>query len=728
VSESRIRKPNKIIEEPACVPERQTSPDGTSDTCRTDVEGIAKLASELKALKARQIELEAQMHLEREHKRRREGEVSALLAGARAVLQYRQFADSAQTIFDNCKQLLGATSGYIALLSDDGTENEVLFLDSGGRVCTVDPGLPMPIRALRGEVYRSGKVMYRNDFSRTRWVRYLPQGHVELDNVLFAPLSLEGKVVGLLGLANKPGGFDRNDARMAATFGELAAIALRNSRTLGLLEGSETELSAILANVPVLTLVLDPDRRVVKANKAAAAFAGRGVQEMVGVRGGGALGCLHSVDDPRGCGFGQSCQACGLRLTAVDTLETGNSHYRVEWHVRIGRDGKTEEMAFLLTTVLLNTPRKQLLVCLEDITERQKAEAALRESELKYRGVFEHMSEAMVLGEIVLDQNGDPYDFRILDMNESWGRLADLNAEKTMGKTRREVLPVIDPFFIEVYGKVALTGEPAHFERFSPVMGKWLEVRAFSPRKGQFVQLISDVTERKKTEVMKDEFIGMVSHEIKTPLTVVTGAINTAMSEGIAPEEARSLLEDAAWAAETMADIVENLLELSRWQANRLVLLPGPLDIGQVVSRLVERSSKRSAAHRIVVDVPPDLPMVNADRTRIERVLDNLIDNAIKYSPNGGEVRVAARQESGNILLSVRDEGIGIASADSERLFQPFARLETVVPGSSIQGVGLGLVVCRRLVEAHGGRIWVESEPGKGSTFYFALPLKIGTV
>jgi signal transduction histidine kinase len=114
---------------------------------------------------------------------------------------------------------------------------------------------------------------------------------------------------------------------------------------------------------------------------------------------------------------------------------------------------------------------------------------------------------------------------------------------------------------------------------------------------------------------------------------------------------------------------------------------------------------------------------VSADVTRIERILDNLIDNAIKYSPNGGEVRVSARQEGRRMVVGVRDQGIGIAPRDAERLFQPFSRLDTPVPGSAIQGVGLGLVVCRRLVEAHGGSTWVESEPGKGSTFYFTLPV-----
>ena len=131
----------------------------------------------------------------------------------------------------------------------------------------------------------------------------------------------------------------------------------------------------------------------------------------------------------------------------------------------------------------------------------------------------------------------------------------------------------------------------------------------------------------------------------------------------------------------------------------------------------------KSPKHHVVANVAPGLPPVAADRIRVERILDNLIDNAIKYSPEGGEISVAVRSEDTHMTVSVRDQGIGISPANVEKLFQPFGRLETAVHGLTIGGVGLGLVVCWHLVEAHGGKIWVESELGKGSTFYFTLPL-----
>jgi diguanylate cyclase (GGDEF)-like protein/PAS domain S-box-containing protein len=177
--------------------------------------------------------------------------VSSLLQASRKILEIREFNVTARYIFDSCKDLIGATAGYVALLSKDGTENEVLFLDSGGLPCSVDTSLPMPIRGLRAEAYRTGKTVYDNNFSGSEWVKYIPERHVLLENVLFAPLVIEGKTAGLLGLANKPGGFTEDDARMATAFGELAAVALMNSRTMELLKTSEEKYRSLADNALV---------------------------------------------------------------------------------------------------------------------------------------------------------------------------------------------------------------------------------------------------------------------------------------------------------------------------------------------------------------------------------------------------------------------------------------------------------------------------------------------
>ena len=178
------------------------SDSGGADVCRTSCIDITSRKQTDRAL------LDALADSVQRH-----AEISALLEGSQAIAGYHDFKGAAQSLFNSCKKLTGATSGYVALVSEDGTENEVLFLDSGGLPCAVDETLPMPIRGLRGEVFRKAKTLYDNDFPKSEWMRFIPEGHTAISNVLFAPMVVDGKVLGLLGLANKPGGFTDNDAR-----------------------------------------------------------------------------------------------------------------------------------------------------------------------------------------------------------------------------------------------------------------------------------------------------------------------------------------------------------------------------------------------------------------------------------------------------------------------------------------------------------------------------------
>lgn len=213
---------------------------------------------------------------------RQQAEISALLEGSRAVLRYREFQDATRAIFDSCKNLIGAGAGYIALLTKDGKENEVLFLDSGGLSCTVDESLPMPVRGLRAEAYRTGEVVYDNDFSQSGWMKYMPEGHVKLDNVLFAPLIIDGKTVGLMGLATKPGGFTENDARLASMFGEFAAIALRNSQILESLKSSERHFRSVVETASDAIISIDGRGNIVFWNRAAENIFGYSSDEAIG--------------------------------------------------------------------------------------------------------------------------------------------------------------------------------------------------------------------------------------------------------------------------------------------------------------------------------------------------------------------------------------------------------------------------------------------------------------
>ena len=231
-----------------------------------------------------------------------------------------------------------------------------------------------------------------------------------------------------------------------------------------------------------------------------------------------------------------------------------------------------------------------------------------------------------------------------------------------------------------------------------------------------------DITERKKLDQLKDEFIGLVSHELRTPLTVISGCLSTVLTEWnrLSSSEVQQLLKDALLESDSLSHLIENLLELSRAQAQELSLYWEPTDVRALVKEALSKIKRQAPSRRFVTSFPDQLPLVNADPLRIERVLYNLLDNAAKYSPPGTQIKVLARAEPERLVIGVTDKGRGLSTSEQARIFGPFQRLENSRPDRA-RGAGLGLMVCRRLVEAHGGEIWVESKKGKGSTFFFTL-------
>jgi two-component system sensor histidine kinase KdpD len=235
------------------------------------------------------------------------------------------------------------------------------------------------------------------------------------------------------------------------------------------------------------------------------------------------------------------------------------------------------------------------------------------------------------------------------------------------------------------------------------------------------VGMAVDVTERRRSEQIKDEFIGLVSHELRTPLTIIIGSIKSAMTQGISKEDMHELLQNASEGAESLTEILANMLELSRYQADRLQLEISQVNICDVAVGIIEQLKEQKVTQRFVTVFKPDIPKVEADRMRIERILVNLLENAVKYSPPSSEIKVSCRLDDTFVIVEITDQGEGISIEDQNKLFEPFQRLGRTAKRTS--GIGLGLVVCKRLVEAHGGWIKVHSELGKGTTFYFAIPI-----
>ena len=239
-----------------------------------------------------------------------------------------------------------------------------------------------------------------------------------------------------------------------------------------------------------------------------------------------------------------------------------------------------------------------------------------------------------------------------------------------------------------------------------------------------------DVTALKEAERLKDEFIGIAAHELRSPLAVVRGFAQMLIMQtkrGKGPELAEwqmEAIQDIDQATNRLVELTEDLLDVTRLQAGRLELHIEPTDLVALVQRIVARFRVTTEQHRISVNATPEHIVIMADPRRIEQVLSNLMNNAIKYSPGGGDIDISVREDQTDkaALLSVHDNGIGIPVQQQNRIFSRFVRADNAY-AHNIGGTGLGLYLCRELVERHGGRIWFESVEGQGSTFFISLPL-----
>ncbi len=648
--------------------------------------------------------------------RRRQEEVEALLESARAVLKHREFADAARVIFDRCKALIGASAGYVALLSSEGTENEVLFLDSGGLPCNVDPTLPMPIRGLRAQVYQTGQAAHDNDFATSRWAQFMPEGHATLDNVLFAPLTIEGAVVGLLGIANKPGGFTQNDARLATAFGELAAVALSNSRTLEALQNSEHRFHSLVETASDAIVCANSSGEIVLWNRGAEAMFGypaaEAIEQPVTLIMPERFHESHRQGLKRFLATGKP-RIMG-RTIDMSGLRSDGSEFPVELSLT---SWKAKQETFFAGVI-------------RDVGERKRAEEALRESEERFRLLTENATDGIY--RFRLDPPGYEYVSPAMTTlfgyeREEWLSDPDLD--------HKIVHPDDQPLIDQMRTPSGMLTGPVmlrcHHKDSTPM---WIEhhnapIRDENGKVVAIQGIVRDVTERvqsmEELEKLRSEFLGMVTHELKTPLAAIKGSAATALgsSRPLDYEETRELFQIIDEQSDRLRDLADNLLDMSRIEAGSLSVKPEPLDLRSVVEEAQSILARGGRSARIDVEMPDGMPAVNADRRRLVQVLTNLLTNSAKFSSVTAPVKISVEHDGVLATVRVQDKGQGIAPDKLPLLFQKFSQVHDSSK-TRATGTGLGLAICKGIVEAHGGRIWAESEgEGKGATFSFTLPL-----
>lgn len=233
---------------------------------------------------------------------------------------------------------------------------------------------------------------------------------------------------------------------------------------------------------------------------------------------------------------------------------------------------------------------------------------------------------------------------------------------------------------------------------------------------------VRDISREREQEEQRSTFISVISHELQTPIAIIKGYASTlARSDAVLnPAALRLRLKAIEEEADRLNKLVANLLYASRIQAGGLQMDITPLELAPLIERVAERLRVKHPEAEIILDLPAHLPTVMADRERIEEVLQNLLDNAIKYSPGQAHITVTCRTTGDEVIVSISDQGMGISLREQAAIFDRFQRAGQG-SGGSIQGAGLGLYICRAIVEAHGGRIWVDSTLHSGSTFSFSL-------
>lgn len=394
------------------------------------------------------------------------------------------------------------------------------------------------------------------------------------------------------------------------------------------------------------------------------------------------------------------------------------------------KDGTVFAGSISTNPVFING-RTLLLSVVRDISERYIFQNALRQSEQRYRALFDTMHEGFALHEIICNTDGQPVDYRFLQVNGAFEQLTGFSRASLIGSTVLEVMPDTEPTWIATCGQVALTGEPAIIEYYAKQLDRYYDVHVYQSSPSQFTALYSDVTERKILQQEREKaqrlsslgvLAGGIAHDFNNILTGIIGNISLATMMVGKEHKAVERLKDCQNAAHRAAELTQQLITFSR----------GGEPVRKVVdaSRLINETlhfCMRGSNVRGELDCAPDLWKINADAGQIHQVLNNLLINARQSMEMGGTVMVKAenceihkgdprRYAPGRyIRIIVQDEGCGIPAADLEHIFDPYFTTKKF-------GTGLGLTSVYSIIRRHGGQVQVSSIVGQGTTFTVYLP------
>ncbi len=340
---------------------------------------------------------------------------------------------------------------------------------------------------------------------------------------------------------------------------------------------------------------------------------------------------------------------------------------------------------------------------------------ALTDQRNKLVAVLTHMSD----GAVITDKDG-----RVQLINPAAGQLLGLAHGPAASDSFVSVAR--DHQVVEVWRRCQQTGEEQSDVVEVGGKGPFLRVVATPLRgapQGGCLIILQDLTQVRRLETVRRDFISNISHELRTPLASLQALVDTLRGGALDdPPAAERFLNQMDAQVDSLTQMVRELLELSRIESGNVPFRLVPTSVTDLVGSPLERLRPQAerAGLRVSVSLPPDLPAVLADAERVQQVVTNIVHNAIKFTPPGGEITVWAERETDRVIIAVRDTGVGISADDLPRIFERFYKADRARSGG---GTGLGLAIAKHIVQAHGGRIWAESAEGQGSTFRFTLSM-----
>jgi PAS domain S-box-containing protein len=381
----------------------------------------------------------------------------------------------------------------------------------------------------------------------------------------------------------------------------------------------------------------------------------------------------------------------------------------------------------------------------EDITEKKKIEREIiaakekaEENEHNFRSLFQSMQEGFYLHQIICNNQGTAVNYRIIEANPVSEKYLNIKSENAIGKLATDLYGTSEAPFLDVYAKVVQTGQPVSFEQYFEPMEKYFNISVFSPGKGIFATVFTDITDVKNHEKdliqskaraeesdrLKSAFLANMSHEIRTPMNGILGFSELLKEPKLSAEELLEYIRIIEKSGIRMLNTINDIIDISKIESGLMTLKIEDSDITKQFDFVYTFFKPEIEAKGMQIYYNNTLPLtesiIKTDREKLYSILTNLIKNAIKYSDKGS-IEIGCVKKGKFLEFYVKDTGIGITKDRQDSVFERFIQAD-ISDTRAFQGAGLGLAITKSYVEMLGGNIWVESTEGLGSVFYFTLP------